>query len=52
MEEAVKGLYGDSVAIEPEQHKREMEELKQACISFEPTAAAIVDEAGLSSEPK
>ena len=52
IEETVKGLYDDSVAIEPEQHKREMEELKQACISFEPTATAIVDEAGLASEPK
>ena len=52
IEETVKGLYDDSVAIEPEQHKREMEELKQACISFEPTAIAIVEEAGLSSEPK
>lgn len=52
IEETVKGLYEDSVAVEPEQHKREMEELKQACIAFEPAATAIVDEAGLSSEPK
>lgn len=52
IEETVKGLYEDSETVEPEQHKREMVELKEACISFEPAASAIVDEAGLSSEPK
>ena len=52
IEETVEGLYEDSVSVEPEQHKREMEELKQVCIQFEPAAAAIVDEAGLAPEPQ
>ena len=52
IEETVQGLFEDSATIEPEQHKREIEELKQACTQFEPTAAAIVDEAGLKSEAK
>ena len=50
IEETVQGLFEDAANIEPERHKREMEELKQACISFEPKATAIVDEAGLSSK--
>ncbi len=52
IEETVEGLYDDSVSVEPEQHKREMEELKQVCIQFEPAAAAIVDEAGLAPDPQ
>lgn len=52
IEETVTGLYEDSVTVEPEQHKREMEELKQVCIQFEPAATAIVDEAGLTPETK
>lgn len=46
IEETVKGLFEDSTTLDPERHKSETEQLKQACISFEPKALAIVDEEG------
>lgn len=51
IEATVAGLFEDSVSIDADKHKREMKELEQACLDFEPTANAIVEAAGYSKEP-
>ena len=50
IEETVKGLFEDSASLEPERHKREIADLGQACIEFEPKAQSIVDASGLAGE--
>jgi hypothetical protein len=50
IEETVKGLFEDAETVEPEKHKSEIEQLKQVCIAFEPTAMKIVEDAGYTDQ--
>lgn len=51
IEATVAGLFEDSVSIDADKHKRELEELEQVCLDFEPTASKIIEAAGFSKEP-
>lgn len=50
IEATVQGLFEDAATLDSEKHKKEMAELAQACLAFEPQAKAIVDAAEPSPE--
>lgn len=52
IEDKVKGLFEDSASVAPEQHGKEMAELKQVCAEFEPAATAIAEQAAASPKPE
>ncbi len=52
IEGKVKGLFEDSASVAPEQHGKEMAELKQVCAEFEPAATAIAEQAAASPKPE